>query len=51
MNKILKRRSVIFALISISFQLWADEPQVIPLWEKGAPGFEERRNEPEVARD
>lgn len=24
-------------------------PQVIPLWEKGAPGFESRRNEPEQA--
>src|SRR5438105_5659726 len=29
----------------------AGEPQVIPLWEKGAPGFEARRNEPEVAKD
>jgi acetyl esterase/lipase len=29
----------------------ADEPQVIPLWEKGAPGFEDRRNEPEKAAD
>ena len=29
----------------------AEEPQVIPLWEKGAPGFEARRNEPEVAKD
>ena len=27
------------------------EPQVIPLWEKGAPGFEDRRNEPEQAKD
>ena len=26
-------------------------PQVVPLWEKGAPGFEERRNEPEQAKD
>src|SRR5436853_6510045 len=29
----------------------AEEPQVIPLWEKGAPGFEDRRNEPELAKD
>jgi acetyl esterase/lipase len=29
----------------------ADEPQVIPLWEKGAPGFEDRRDEPEKAAD
>ena len=27
------------------------EPQVIPLWERGAPGFENRRTEPEEARD
>jgi acetyl esterase/lipase len=27
------------------------ETQVISLWEKGAPGFEERRNEPEQAKD
>src|SRR3954454_17701926 len=29
----------------------ADAPQVIPLWEKGAPGFESRRNEPEQHKD
>src|SRR5947207_2138863 len=27
------------------------KPQVIPLWEKGAPGFESRRDEPEQAKD
>jgi acetyl esterase/lipase len=27
------------------------EPQVISLWEKGAPGFEGRRDEPEMAKD
>lgn len=31
--------------------LCAAEPQVISLWEKGAPGFEDRRNEPEQAKD
>lgn len=31
--------------------LTADEPQVIPLWPNGAPGFEDRRNEPERAQD
>src|SRR5215831_18799289 len=31
--------------------LAADEPVVIPLWTNGAPGFEERRNEPERAQD
>ena len=28
----------------------ADEPLVIHLWEKGAPGFESRRDEPEVVK-
>src|SRR3954468_19712481 len=27
------------------------KPIVIPLWAKGAPGFENRRNEPEQAKD
>lgn len=31
--------------------LCAGQPQVIPLWPNGAPGFENRRNEPELARD
>lgn len=29
----------------------ASSPPVIPLWEKGAPGFESRRNEPEQHQD
>jgi acetyl esterase/lipase len=29
----------------------ADEPQVVPLWAGGAPGFEARRDEPELAQD
>lgn len=35
----------------LSTVLGADEPQVIPLWEAGAPGFESRRDEPEEAKD
>jgi acetyl esterase/lipase len=31
--------------------LGAGESVVIPLWPNGAPGFEDRRNEPELARD
>jgi acetyl esterase/lipase len=32
--------------------LWAQtNPFVIPLWKNGAPGFENRRNEPEQAKD
>ncbi|MEM9645595.1 MAG: alpha/beta hydrolase [Planctomycetota bacterium] len=29
----------------------ASDPQVIPLWKNGAPGFENRRDEPETAQD
>jgi acetyl esterase/lipase len=29
----------------------ADEPHVVALWPNGAPGFEDRREEPEVAKD
>src|SRR5258705_8612536 len=29
----------------------AEQPRVIPLWRDGAPGFEDRRNEPELAKD
>ena len=28
-----------------------EKPTVIYLWETGAPGFENRRNEPELAKD
>ena len=28
-----------------------DQPRQIPLWPNGAPGFESRRNEPEIAKD
>jgi acetyl esterase/lipase len=31
--------------------LHAGEPLVVPLWANGAPGFEDRRNESEVAKD
>jgi acetyl esterase/lipase len=40
-----------FCLPASALFLHAQEPQVIPLWEKGAPGFEDRRNEPEQAKD
>jgi acetyl esterase/lipase len=40
-----------FALLAASVTLLAQEPQVIPLWEKGPPGFEDRHNEPEEAKD
>ncbi len=28
-----------------------EQPQEIPLWPNGAPGFEQRRNEPQLAKD
>jgi hypothetical protein len=31
--------------------LAAEEPREIPLWPNGAPGFEDRRNEPPLAKD
>lgn len=36
-------------MLSLGCQLSAAESQVVPLWPKGAPGSEERRNEPEQA--
>ena len=42
----------LFPLLLLSATvLAADEPQVIPLWPNGAPGFEDRRKEPELAED
>src|SRR6266496_3731846 len=42
----------LFPLLLLSATvLAADEPSVIPLWPNGAPGFEDRRNEPEQAKD
>jgi acetyl esterase/lipase len=41
----------VVAVIALATLGRAAEPQVIPLWEKGAPGFEDRRNEPEQAKD
>jgi acetyl esterase/lipase len=40
---------VLFMLMLCSFAVQAQT--VIPLWAKGAPGFENRRNEPEQAKD
>src|SRR5579859_1906634 len=39
------------ATLSQLSHLYAQAPQVIPLWQNGAPGFENRRHEPEEARD
>jgi hypothetical protein len=50
-KRISLRPLVLVALAATSLKLWAGGPQVMPLWEQGAPGFEERRNEPEQAGD
>ena len=48
----LNRFKLIVGLLLTPFILLAQEAsQVIPLWPKGAPGFENRRNEPELAKD
>ena len=36
--------------LALAASLRAEEPQVIHLWEKGAPGFEALRDEPEVIK-
>ena len=45
------KRVLLFAFLWPPFFALAEEPLVVPLWEKGAPGFEERRHEPEQAKD
>ncbi len=43
---------LILLLFLVPFAALAQQiPTVISLWEKGAPGFENRRNEPEQAKD
>jgi acetyl esterase/lipase len=43
--------SIVTAVFAAVWFLRADEPQVVPLWPDGAPGFENLRNEPELAKD
>ena len=42
---------LLFTLLLPVFSLAQSQPQVIPLWEKGAPGFENRKDIPEQAQD
>jgi acetyl esterase/lipase len=41
----------LLAGIAIAPAVAQQQPQQIPLWPNGAPGFENRRNEPEIAKD
>src|SRR5437764_10158207 len=45
--------SLLWPLVCIAAPtlLAQEQPQQIPLWPNGAPGFENRRTEPEVAKD
>lgn len=43
--------TVLFFLFFATRATAQTTPLVVPLWEKGAPGFEARRNEPEKAKD
>lgn len=46
-------RAALFVIIALSplIVIAQQKPVQIPLWEKGAPGFEKLRNEPEEAKD
>ena len=48
MKTLLLNVALVLAILPLTAQVQA-APQVIPLWEKGAPGFEDRRDEPEQA--
>ena len=49
MSRLSPLLTAIFVSASLS-ATHADEPAVIHLWEKGAPGFEARKDEPEVVK-
>jgi acetyl esterase/lipase len=42
---------ILFSQVIAMAQAPTAEPQVVSLWPNGAPGFENRRNEPEQAKD
>src|SRR5260370_40336442 len=39
--------SLLLLLCGLSLSAWAEDPPVVPLWEKGAPGVEDRKDEKE----
>lgn len=46
----------LFALLAVIFLVHSGaftqvKYFIVPLWQNGAPGFEERRNEPEISKD
>lgn len=48
---ITKIQMLFFLLILPVFAMAQPQPEVIPLWKNGAPGFESRKNIPEQAQD
>lgn len=47
-----RMKAILLSLVLLPGALSAaDAPPQIPLWANGAPGFEDRRNEPEIAKD
>ncbi len=44
-------KGIVYLLLLPAALLAQVQPTVIPLWPQGAPGFENRRNEPEQAKD
>jgi acetyl esterase/lipase len=43
--------ALVFVLLAPALALADTEPEVIHLWSQGAPGFESRKDEPELAKD
>jgi acetyl esterase/lipase len=51
-SRVLKPGLLLLAFWLQCCAVWAQtKPLVVPLWPKGAPGFENRKNEPEQAQD
>ena len=51
MKTIFHAAIAVTSLFVYQITLAQSKQQVIPLWENGAPGFEQRKNEPEQAKD
>lgn len=52
MNSLSAHHLIAFLVLFISFKSYSQGKGLqIPLWENGAPGFEERKDEPEQAKD
>lgn len=50
-SKYAKLQSLLICLLILSVVKAQTKPIILPLWKNGAPGFENRKNEPEQAQD